>query len=64
MRGDKPPELGMNRAEYDSWRWHLVCSTCGHRKSYFDLGGVRTRAAGSGKSRTILWRFALKSGGS
>ncbi len=44
----------MLRAEYDSRRWHLVCIICGNKKSYFQLGAIRTMAAGTGKSRRIF----------
>ena len=44
----------LQRSEYDSKRWHLECSVCGHKKSYFELGGIRAWAAGSGKSKRLL----------
>lgn len=45
---------GLQRGEYDSKRWHLVCSECGNKKSYYELGGVRAWAAGTGKSKRLL----------
>ena len=46
--------VGMTKAEYDSRRWHLVCTECGNKKSYWALGAVRSSAAGGGKSRRIF----------
>mgnify|MGYP007025657772 FL=1 len=48
---DRP--YGMSKAEYDIRRWHLVCTECGNKKSYWALGAIRTSAAGGGKSRRI-----------
>jgi ABC-type phosphonate transport system ATPase subunit len=38
--------------EAESRRWHLVCPECGWSRSYWDLGGVRYKAASKGK-RTL-----------
>ena len=35
----------------ESKHWFLVCPNCGHKRSYFALGGIRYKAAGTGKSR-------------
>ena len=35
--------------ERQSREWHVVCPTCGHSRSYWDIGGVRWGAKSKGK---------------
>jgi len=35
--------------ERQSRQWEVVCSSCGHTRSYWDIGGVRYKAASVGK---------------
>ncbi len=35
--------------EADSKRWFLVCDTCGFKRSVWELGGIRYKAASAGK---------------
>lgn len=34
-------------AETESRRWGFVCESCGQRSSIWDIGGLRTKAAGA-----------------
>jgi len=35
--------------EAESRSWILTCSSCGHQRSYWEIGGVRFKAASAGK---------------
>ena len=35
--------------ERESREWDVVCPSCGHTRSYWDIGGIRYKAASSGK---------------
>jgi DNA-directed RNA polymerase subunit RPC12/RpoP len=39
--------------ERESREWLVTCTNCGHATSYWDLGGVRYKAASTGK-RTLI----------
>ncbi len=38
--------------EAESRQWLLVCPSCGHERSYWDIGGIRYKAAG--RPRNLL----------
>ena len=51
----------VSNTEQDSKHWFLVCDTCGHKRSYWAVGGIRHKAAGTGKSiRTLCSRCGVK----
>lgn len=35
--------------EAESKQWFIVCQTCGFKKSVWDMGGIRYKAASAGK---------------
>ena len=35
--------------ERESREWWIVCPTCGHERTYWDIGGVRYKARSRGK---------------
>ena len=52
---------GTPGVEQDSKHWFLVCETCGHKRSYWAVGGIRYKAAGTGKStRTLCTSCGVK----
>jgi len=40
-------------AERESKEWTFICGECGHARSYWEVGGIRYKAASKGK-RTVM----------
>jgi phage terminase large subunit GpA-like protein len=41
------PRRWADALEADSRRWLIVCPSCGHERSVWDIGGIRYKAAGN-----------------
>lgn len=45
-----------SKREHDSKRWHLVCTTCDHARSYHDMSDLRYKATDTGKHVMAICR--------
>jgi DNA-directed RNA polymerase subunit RPC12/RpoP len=34
----------------DSLRWHIICTDCGHKRSIWEIGGIRWKAVGNSRT--------------